>query len=137
MQKILRVLFLLLVILTSFATLPIHSASAFTFAAEINKRFDPPEIVAGDISTLIITIYNSNTFALENASFTDSIIGRQAGLRIASSSKCQQRLWWYAGCPCWRNNDHLQWWNCTCQNYSNRNLCHPSGCDIDNSGEPD
>ncbi len=90
MQKILRVLFLVTVILASFATLPTHPVNAFTFAAEINKRFDPPEIVAGDISTLIITIYNSNTFALENASFTDSLVGGQARFKDRITSKCQQ-----------------------------------------------
>jgi len=59
---------------------------AFSFSAEINKKFTPISIVAGQISRLDITIFNPNLFQLENASFTDSLIGRQPGLHIATPS---------------------------------------------------
>jgi len=58
--------------------------NAFSFSAEINKSFAPIAIVAGQTSRLSITIFNPNTFQLDNASFTDNLVGVQPGLKIAT-----------------------------------------------------
>lgn|GEM_PF-851050 len=60
------------------------NVASFDFNAEINKRFDPISISPGDTSRLIVSIYNPNTFSLENASWTDNLIGIQPGIRIAN-----------------------------------------------------
>ncbi len=60
------------------------NVASFDFNAEINKRFDPISISPGDTSRLIVSIYNPNTFILENASWTDNLIGIQPGIRIAN-----------------------------------------------------
>jgi len=59
-------------------------ASALSFSAEINGSFTPDTIVAGANSRLDINLYNPNFFQLDNASFTDNLIGVQAGLRLAN-----------------------------------------------------
>ena len=57
--------------------------ATFDFNAEINKQFSPINIAPGDVSRMSVNIYNSNTFQLENASWTDNLIGVQPGLTIA------------------------------------------------------
>ena len=59
-------------------------AQAITLPAEINKKFTPIAILAGETSILSITIFNPNVFALTNASWTDNLVGVQPGLQIAS-----------------------------------------------------
>jgi len=61
-------------------------AQAITLPAEINKKFTPIAIMAGETSVLSITIFNPNVFALSNASWTDNLVGVQPGLQIASPS---------------------------------------------------
>ena len=56
----------------------------FDFPAEINKQFNPISIAPGDVSRLSVSIYNSNVFALGNASWTDYLDGVQPGLKIAN-----------------------------------------------------
>ena len=63
---------------------PMLSVKALSFAAQINKSFTPISIVAGQTSRLDIHIYNPNLFQLDNASFTDSLVGVQPGLVIAT-----------------------------------------------------
>jgi LPXTG-site transpeptidase (sortase) family protein len=74
----------LLLALTPLLVLPPAPVSALSYGADINKEFTPATIPAGGISRLTINIYNPNSFPLENASFTDSLVGVQPGLRIAT-----------------------------------------------------
>ena len=53
----------------------------FDFNAEINKQFDPLVINPGDKSNMRVSIYNSNTFQLEDASWEDNL---PSGLFIAN-----------------------------------------------------
>lgn len=59
-------------------------AQVLSFPAEINKSFTPISIPSGGISRLEVTIYNPNSFSLNNASWTDNLVGVQPGLSIAS-----------------------------------------------------
>ncbi|MDR3574547.1 MAG: SdrD B-like domain-containing protein, partial [Anaerolineaceae bacterium] len=59
-------------------------AHAFFYSAEINESFSPLAIVAGQTSRLDINLYNPNSVELDNASFIDSLIGVQPGLKIAN-----------------------------------------------------
>ncbi len=86
MGKTFRSLFLFVVLVGSILLQPVQSVKAFSFAAEINKEFTPITIVAGEVSRLTITIFNPNTFDLENTSFSDSLIGRQSGIFISTPS---------------------------------------------------
>ena len=61
---------------------PVQAAS---LPAEINKQFTPLQIDAGGVSVLRVTIFNPNVFELTNASWTDNLVGVQAGLYIADS----------------------------------------------------
>ncbi|HTX91046.1 MAG TPA: SdrD B-like domain-containing protein, partial [Anaerolineales bacterium] len=76
------IIFLLL--LGGLVIIPTTLAFALSFSAEINQSFTPIKIVAGDTSRLDIKIYNPNEFQLDNVSFTDSLIGVQPGLKIAT-----------------------------------------------------
>ena len=51
--------------------------------AELNKSFTPISIVAGQVTRLNITIFNTNAFALEDASWIDNLTGVQPGMRLA------------------------------------------------------
>jgi LPXTG-site transpeptidase (sortase) family protein len=62
----------------------ILNVATFDFPAEINKQFDPISIAPGDVSRLSVSIFNSNTFALNDAAWTDNLISIQPGLRIAN-----------------------------------------------------
>lgn len=62
----------------------ILNVADFDFPAEINKQFSPISIAPGDISRLSVSIFNSNTFQLENAAWSDNLEGIQPGLRIAN-----------------------------------------------------
>jgi len=84
MYKLLRVLFLLFALITSLFVYPLQTVYAIAIPAEINKQFTPILIDAGGVSVLRVTIFNPNTFALTNASWTDNLIGVQPGLRIAN-----------------------------------------------------
>jgi LPXTG-site transpeptidase (sortase) family protein len=53
----------------------------FDFNAEINKQFNPLVINPGDKSNMRVSIYNSNTFQLEDASWVDNL---PSGLFIAN-----------------------------------------------------
>jgi len=77
----LAAVFLLLV---PFLASGVTPARALSFPAQINKSFTPISIVAGQVSRLEINIYNPNLFQLDNASFTDSLVGVQPGLRLAN-----------------------------------------------------
>lgn len=82
--KTIQILFFILLIITAVLQKPASVAKGFTFTANINKQFTPISIVAGGISVLEITIYNPNTFELENASFIDNLVGIQPGLFVAT-----------------------------------------------------
>lgn len=84
MEKAIKSVFLLFVFILSLIIQPVQTVHAFSFSAEINKEFTPISITAGEISRLSFTIFNPNSFTLENASFTDNLIGRQPGIRIAT-----------------------------------------------------
>ncbi len=86
MRWLLRVL-LPIGILTSFVLVPPVSdvsAQGLTFPAEINKNFAPISIMAGQVSRLSVTIYNGNSFQLDDAAWTDNLVGVQPGITIAN-----------------------------------------------------
>ena len=78
--------FLVVILLISILGVPTQTANAqvITVPAEINLKFTPISILAGDVSVLSITIFNPNVFALTDASWTDSLISVQPGLSVAS-----------------------------------------------------
>ncbi len=55
-----------------------------SFQAEINKNFAPISIAAGQVSRLSVTIYNGNSFQLDDAAWTDNLVGVQPGITIAN-----------------------------------------------------
>jgi LPXTG-site transpeptidase (sortase) family protein len=55
-----------------------------SFPAQINKSFDPINVVAGQVSRLSVTIYNPNTFQLTDAAWTDDLIHIQPGISISN-----------------------------------------------------
>ena len=59
-------------------------AQGLSFPAEINKSFTPISISSGGVSRLNVNIYNPNSFPLNNASWTDNLVGVQPGLTIAN-----------------------------------------------------
>jgi len=63
------------ILICSIILAPATAVQAFSFSAEINESFTPLAIVAGQTSRLDINIYNPNSFQLDNASFSDSLIG--------------------------------------------------------------
>jgi LPXTG-site transpeptidase (sortase) family protein len=82
----LSVALLVAALIGSFLGTPNQAAHAqgITLPAEINKKFTPISIAAGDTSVLSITIFNPNIFALSNASWTDNLIRVQPGLQVAN-----------------------------------------------------
>jgi len=83
MSKLLRSLFLLVVLTGSLFAYPVQPAYAIAIPAEINKQFTPILIDAGGISVLRVTVFNPNTFPLTNVSWTDNLVSIQSGLSIA------------------------------------------------------
>ena len=73
----------LVVLLTGilFQNITVYAAS---LPAEINKQFTPLQISAGGVSVMRVTIFNPNSYPLTNASWTDDLVGVQAGLFIAN-----------------------------------------------------
>jgi len=82
-----RLLFSIVIIAAVLAGIgaPAQTASAQgpVINAELNKSFTPISIVAGQITRLNITIFNTNAFPLEDAAWTDNLIGVQPGMRLA------------------------------------------------------
>jgi LPXTG-site transpeptidase (sortase) family protein len=78
--------FLVGALIVSFLLSPGNTVAAqvLSFPAEMNKSFSPISIAAGGVSHLRVTIFNPNAYPLTNASWTDSLIGVQPGLTIAS-----------------------------------------------------
>jgi LPXTG-site transpeptidase (sortase) family protein len=72
------------VILFSAHSVWVVRAQNLSFPAEINKSFTPISIPSGGISRLRVTIYNPNSFQLNNASWTDNLVEVQPGLSIAN-----------------------------------------------------
>lgn len=66
------------------STVQLAKAQSLTYYAEINKSFSPINILPGEISKLQVSIYNSNAFALSEASWVDDLAGVQSGITIAS-----------------------------------------------------
>ncbi len=64
---------------------PLHGplAQGLSYPAQINKGFLPITIVAGEISRLSVTIYNPNSFQLDDADWTDYLDGIQTGIFIS------------------------------------------------------
>lgn len=65
------------------------NAQGFSYPAEMNKSFTPFSIDPGGISRLEVTIFNPNTFALTNASWTDNLVGVQPGMFIANPANVE------------------------------------------------
>lgn len=84
MLKLFRSLFLFFILLGSLFVFPVQTAYAIAIPAEINKQFTPLLIDAGGISVLRVTVFNPNTFPLNNTSWTDNLVGVQPGLSIAA-----------------------------------------------------
>jgi len=59
-------------------------AQVLSYPAEINKSFTPISIASGAITRLNVSVYNPNTFPLNNASWIDNLVGVQPGLSIAN-----------------------------------------------------
>ena len=59
------------------------SAQGLSYPAEVNKSFSSISIPAGDISRLSVTIYNSNDFQIDDAAWSDDLVGVQPGISIA------------------------------------------------------
>jgi len=76
---------------TQGATNPSAASATLTVLAGsgIGKSFSPVAIAPGGVSTLTITIYNSNVFALTNASLTDTL---PAGVAIAPTPNASPRF---------------------------------------------
>ena len=85
MHKLTR-FFIALGILTSlFMVVPTPAVSAqVSLPAAINKQFTPISIQAGGTSRLSVSIFNPNSFQLNNASWIDNLVGVQSGLVIAN-----------------------------------------------------
>ncbi len=62
---------------------PAH-ADGVSIPAQINKSFSPLSIVVGATSVMSVTIYNPNSFQLDNAAWVDNLVGVQPGLFIAN-----------------------------------------------------
>ncbi|MGA7192287.1 MAG: SdrD B-like domain-containing protein, partial [Anaerolineales bacterium] len=86
MYRSLKFLLLISILITSLVTTPATSTQAqgLSIPAQINKSFSPLSIVVGATSLLSVTIYNPNTFQLDNASWADNLIGVQPGLFVAT-----------------------------------------------------
>jgi len=86
MHKLLRFLLLPCILISSIVFTPalVVQAQGLSFPAEINKSFSPISIAAGEISRLNITIFNPNSFQLDNAAWTDNLIGVQPGILLAN-----------------------------------------------------
>ncbi len=54
-----------------------------SYPAQINKGFDPISIIAGQVSRFSVTIYNPNSFQLDNAAWSDDLVGVQPGIYIS------------------------------------------------------
>lgn len=59
-------------------------AQGTSLPAEMNQAFTPISIPTGGVARLRVAIFNPNSFALTNASWTNNLIGNQPGLVIAS-----------------------------------------------------
>ncbi|MCB0119067.1 MAG: hypothetical protein KDD72_08555, partial [Anaerolineales bacterium] len=82
MLKSLRYIFLALAVVGSLFLGPVSTVHALTYPAEINKSFTPISISSGGTSILRVTVYNPNTNALTNASWTDNF---PAGITVANT----------------------------------------------------
>lgn len=80
------IVFFVITLLVSFVGIPSQTAHAqgITLPAEINKKFTPISIAAGEVSVLSITVFNPNVFALTNTSWTDNLVRIEPGLQVAS-----------------------------------------------------
>lgn len=63
-----------------------HSVKAqgFSFPAQMNKSFTPLSIAPGGTAQLQVSIFNPNSFALTDATWTDNLVGVQPGIIIAN-----------------------------------------------------
>ena len=59
-------------------------AGGTSIPAQINKSFTPFAIVVGATSVMSVTIYNPNSFQLDNAAWVDNLVSIQPGLFIAN-----------------------------------------------------
>ena len=65
MSKLLRSLFLLIVLAGSLFVYPVQTAYAIAIPAEINKQFTPILIDAGAISVLRVTVFQPKYFSTD------------------------------------------------------------------------
>ncbi|MBA4383491.1 MAG: hypothetical protein C0410_02025 [Anaerolinea sp.] len=82
MKKVIRSFFLLSVLIGSIILGQVQTANAIAYEAQINMEFSETGILVGDTTILTISIFNQNYFILDNVSFTNSLAGRQPGLKI-------------------------------------------------------
>jgi len=82
-QKLVSYVSLAAIFLTLLSLNQPAQAQGLSFPAEVNKSFSPISIPAGDVSRLSVTIYNSNDFQIDDAAWTDDLIGVQPGISIA------------------------------------------------------
>src|ERR1700690_496906 len=81
------ILLLFLVIQINLSPIQTAQAQGFSLPAQINKSFSPISIPAGGTSTLSISIFNPNSFALNLSStnaWTDDLSAINANLNFAN-----------------------------------------------------
>lgn len=91
-NKYLHLIVIFLVLLAPFssnhgnvqaAPMQLPQKQGLSYPAQINKDFNPISIVAGEVSKLSVTIYNPNSFQIDNAAWTDNLVSIQPGILIA------------------------------------------------------
>lgn len=83
-NKSLRFLLLICMLISSFVFTPVTVVHAISLPAQMNKKFAPIVIKAGDISRLSITIFNPNSFQLTAAHWDDVLNSVQPGIFLAN-----------------------------------------------------
>ena len=86
MYRSFRLSLLIVILITSLFVTPMTPAHAggVSIPAQINKSFTPFAIVVGATSVMSVTIYNPNSFQLDNAAWVDNLVSIQPGLFIAN-----------------------------------------------------
>lgn len=72
---------LILIILVATTAVPVRAQVAFY--AEVNKTFTPISILPGNLSRLEVSIFNPNSFQLDDAAWTDYLDSIQPGITLA------------------------------------------------------
>ena len=139
MSKLLRSLFLFIVLAGSLFVYPVQTAFALAIPAEINKQFTPILIDAGAISVLRVTVFNPNTtFPLTNASWTDNLVGVQPGLSIAPPGLINNTCGGIVTAVPGTTTLSLSWRHCSCPGSGHtRGMLCGDQCYIHHTGQSD